>query len=138
MIATTTLKKIRAHNPCISGWKTLLAHLRKTQPDDDVLPLSGILESNGLDDAIWALRAAGCDREARLFACDCAQTVAHLNPDQRLQACIDTARRFADGNATREEMDAAWDAAGDAAWDAAWSAEWAAQRKLFIKHFCTR
>jgi hypothetical protein len=34
MIATTTLNKLRAHNPCTSGWKKPLAHLGKTHPDD--------------------------------------------------------------------------------------------------------
>ena len=138
MIAKTTLNKLREHSPCTSGWKKLLAHLGKVQPDDVKLPLSVILESNGLDDALWALRAARCDRESRLFACDCAQSVAHLNPDPRVQASIDTARRFADRNATREELAAAGaaaraaaraaigNAAGAAAWNAAWNAAGAA------------
>ena len=36
------------------------------------------------------------------------------------------ARRFADGKASDEELDAAWDASRAAAWDASWAASWAA------------
>jgi len=90
------------------------------------------------------------DRTARLFACDCAEHVQGIwrkfSPnDNRPQTAIDTARKFANGEATAEEMAAAgaaaraaaWAAAGDAAraaafaaWDAAWlaagDAAWAA------------
>ncbi|MCX7335491.1 MAG: hypothetical protein NTV85_28585, partial [Hyphomicrobiales bacterium] len=57
------------------------------------------------------------DRTARLFACDCAEDVLPLaRPEDRdtLAATIAVARRYADGEATQEELDAA----GDAAWDA--------------------
>lgn len=57
---TTTLNAIRAHNPCADGWKKLLAHLGKTQPDDEPLPFATILDSNGLSDALWCCRAAPC------------------------------------------------------------------------------
>ena len=53
----TTLNAIRAHSPCKDGWEKLLTHLGKTRPDDDPLDLLTVLESNGLDDAIWCLRA---------------------------------------------------------------------------------
>lgn len=136
MIATTTLNKIRSHGPCESGWRKLLKGLGKSEADDSNLSLERILEINGLDDALWALRSVdGIEKAARLFACDCAQRVAHLNPDPRVQAAIDTARRFARGEANREELQAAQDAAyaarcaaayaGSAAWYA-WAAAWAA------------
>ena len=127
MIATTTLNKIRSHGPCESGWKKLLAGLGKTGADDESLALERILEINGLQDALWALRSVdNIDKPARLFACDCAQRVAHINTDPRLQACIDTSRRFANGEATGGELSAAWAAAGAAAWAAAWAAARAA------------
>jgi len=136
MIATTTLAKIRSHSPCESGWRKLLRGLGKSGLDDEALSLERILEINGLDDALWALRSVdGIEKAARLFACDCAQRVAHLNPDPRVQAAIDTARRFARGEANREELQAAQyaayaasDAASDAAWAAARAAAWAAAR----------
>jgi len=74
------------------------------------------------------------ERTARLFACDCAEHVQHIwrkgyPDDNRPQAAIDTARKFANGEATAEEMDAAGDAARDAAWAAARAAARAAERK---------
>ena len=82
-----------------------------------------ILQSNGLDDALWALRCLeGADREIRLFTVDCARQVQHLMTDPRSLAALDVAERFANGLATSEELDAAWAAARDAARAAAWAA----------------
>jgi hypothetical protein len=84
------------------------------------------------------------ERTERLFACDCAErALARVaNPDPRSVAAIETARRFANGTATKDELAAAAaaaDAAADAraaAWAAAdaaanaaaaaWAAAWAA------------
>ena len=71
------------------------------------------------------------ERTARLFACDCAERVLPIferqHPaDGHPRMAVDTVRRFAEGQATREELAAAGDAAGDAAWAAAWDAAWAA------------
>ena len=138
---TTTLNKIREHQPCTNGWKKLLAHLGKTEADDEPLPFSTILESNGLDDALWCCRAApDYDKEWRLFAVWCARQVRHLMKDSRSLNALDVAERFANGLATEDELKAAGDAAryaGEAAWaaaraaagdaaEAAWSAAWAA------------
>ena len=120
---TTTLNKIREHNPCKSGWETLLKSLNKTKPDDEPIAISHIIESNGLDDAIWCLRAVeGHDREIRLFAVFCARQVEHLLTDQRSIEAINTAERYANGEATKDELAAAHSAAGAAAWAAAWAA----------------
>lgn len=129
----TTLNKIREHNPCADGWKELLSYLGKTAPDDDPLPILTVLDSNGLDDALWCLRAVdGHEREIRLYAVECARDVQHLMEDQRSINALDVAERFANGKATAEEMAAAWattrDAASAAAGGgcaAAWAAAWA-------------
>ena len=124
---TTTLAAIRAHRPCEDGWRKLLAHLGKTAADDEPLPFETILDSNGLDDALWCCRAAPQhDREWRLFAVWCARQVQHLMTDPRSIAAIDVAERFAKGEATDDELTAAWAAARAAAWDAAWDAAEAA------------
>ena len=68
------------------------------------------------------------ERTARLFACDCAERVVHLTNDQRSQDAIHVARRYAMGEATEEELDAAFDAARDAAGYAAFAAAFAAAR----------
>ena len=80
-------------------------------------------------------------RTARLFAADCAERVLPLfearSPgDTRPREAIAVVRRFANGDATRDELAAARDAAeaaaGVAAWDAAEAAAgavaWAAAR----------
>jgi Immunity protein Imm5 len=131
----TTLNKIKHHSPCKKSWGKLLNHLGKTQSDDEVLQLRTILESNGLDDTIWAMRAVqGKDKEIRLFAADCAELVLNIYErdypdDNRPRLAIHAARDYANGLITREELTASSDAARDAARassDAAWNAAWAA------------
>lgn len=162
----TTLNCIHQCGPCCEGWEQLLKHLGKTKADDEPLPLSIILEANGLDDAVWSLRTIDNCPEIRLFAVRCVRQVQHLLTDSRSLDALDVAERFAVGEATREELDnareAASDAAGaeeagatEAAWDAvatdaaeaAWwvvretraarSATQEAQRKDFIDIFCS-
>jgi hypothetical protein len=74
------------------------------------------------------------DKTLRLFAVWCAREALKLvaDPDPRSIAACDVAERYANGEATYEELHAAWDAASaaasaaawdparDAAWDAAW------------------
>ena len=125
----TTLNKIRAYSPCTDGWTKLLKNLGKKKPDDELLKITTILDSNGLDDALWCLRAVdGYQREMRLYAVDCARSVQHLMTDYRSLAAIDVAERHADGVATDVELDAARDAAIDAAIDAAMTAALVAAR----------
>ena len=129
----TTLNKIREHEPCKSGWGKLLTYLGKTKADDEPLSLVTIIDSNGLDDAIWCLRAvAGRDREIRLFAVWCARQVQHLLKDQRSLDAIDVAERYANGQATEAELaaaaDAAWEAIRDTADVAGEAAAWEAIR----------
>jgi hypothetical protein len=155
----TTLNKIKSHSPCgllepkntNLGWGKLLNHLGKTQSDDEVLELRTILESNGLDDTLWAFRAVeGKDKEIRLFAADCAEMVLPIYEkeypdDDRPRKAIQAARDYANELISVEQLaaardaavaawaaagaarDAAWAAARDAARDAAWAA-WAAAR----------
>jgi len=125
----TTLNKIRAHSPCSNGWKKLLKNLGKTEADNEILLLTTILESNGLDDALWCLRTVdGHEREIRLFAIFCARRIQHLMTDQRSLNALDVSEKFANGLATKIELTAA----GAAARAAAWDAEESAQAVLFI------
>ena len=103
-------------------------------------------------DKVWAFTREGItdNKTLRLFAVACARRVQHLLKEQRSTNAIDVAERYANGNATKEELAAASDAASDAAWaaasdaasdaaryaagaaasdaasDAAWAAAWAA------------
>ena len=126
----TTLNKIRSKSPCADGWAKLLKHLGKPQADDEPLSLITILDSNGLDDALWCLQAVdGHDREIRLYAVWCARQVQHLMTDKRSLDALDVAERYANGLATENELDIAGDAArgaaGAAEGDAARAAAWA-------------
>ena len=73
---TTTLNEIRKFNPCKEGWTKLLKFLDKTEADDEPLLMSTILESNGLLDAIWCLRAFHAEHRQAVvdFDCDCAES----------------------------------------------------------------
>lgn len=87
------------------------------------------------------------EQSARLFACDCAEHVLHIfekkyPDDNRPRKAIETAREFAMGEATQEELAAAGDAAwaARAAWDAAGDARtaWDAEEGYQIKKLLER
>ena len=133
----TTLNKIRSKSPCADGWAKLLKHLGKPQADDEPLSLITILDSNGLDDALWCLQAVdGHDREIRLYAVWCARQVQHLMTDKRSLDALDVAERYANGLATENELDIAGDAARGAAGAAEGDAARAAQEVKFREMFC--
>ncbi|MDN7951793.1 hypothetical protein QZM74_18900 [Burkholderia multivorans] len=144
---TVTLAALRKAGACYEGYNKLVRSLQG-QPftDEDAdresyirlrhdaeIPLLDILKSNGLDDALWSLRCvSGADRDIRLFAVWCARQVEHLMEDHRSKDALNVAERFANGDASDEELaaawDAAWEAAGAAARAAAWEAAWDAAR----------
>ena len=130
--STTTLAAIRAASPCEEGWRKLLGALGKTSADDEPLDLLTVLDSNGLDDALWVLSfAMPDDRLTRHFQAWCAEQVLHLfeaeRPDDaRVRDQIAMLRNDEADDAARE---AAWAAAREAAWAAAREAAWAAARK---------
>jgi len=168
----TTFNLLREHRACEGGYKKLaktLGGIRKYGKDTPIAFMV-ILDSNGIDDAVWSLRAvpkeqeAERDRIARLMACDFAEHVLHIfettrPDDDRPRKAIEVARRYAVGEATEQELDAArdaawdaardaartaawdaaraaaWDAARDAAWDAARAAAWDAERQAQVEVF---
>ncbi len=121
----TTLNEIRAHAPCKEGWEKLLAHLGKTKADDEPLALLTILESNGLDDASWCLRAKSLDRLSRHFQAWCAEQVLHHFETERPNdtRVLDQIAMLRNDDATESDRAAARGAAREAAWDAAWAAQ---------------
>lgn len=124
----TTLNQIRACSPCADGWRKLRAHLGAAAARPGApLSLAVVIDSNGLDDALWCLQAIkGRDKEIRLFGVWCARQVQHLMTDPRSFTALDVAARFANGDATEAERAAACAAAGAAATEAERAAERAA------------
>ncbi len=119
MTMMTTLKKLHKPNAVdqASGehWDKLLAYLGTRKPDKTPVSLRTVYEVNGVDSAIWALRAIdGYDREIRLFAIWCARRVLHLVDDVRCTYVMEVAESFAEGRASTIELDKA-DEAGEAA-----------------------
>lgn len=111
----TTLNRIRQRNPCTDGWKKLLNHLGKTSADDEPLSLLTILNLNGFDHALWCFRAVdGFEKEKLLLTITYAREVQHRMPDESKKA-LDVFERYANGLATKEELEAARRAAADAA-----------------------
>ena len=131
----TTLRKIRAAGPCGMrlvdgqrvGYLKLRHYLGKGYSDDAPINIATIIDSNGLGDALWCLRAVdGYAREMRLYGVWCARRVQHLMKDPRSVSALDVAERYANGAASDVELAAAADAADAAAWAAADAAAWAA------------
>jgi len=112
----------------------------KDVKDDEPINLLTILETNGFDDALWALcaTAENCDKVARLMAADFAEQVIPIwkkySQDKRPELAIKAARDFAEGRITRHELTAAGAAAWAAAWDAAWAAAREKQKEIFISY----
>jgi hypothetical protein len=132
MTLTTTFKRLRAAGACKKRYKFLRAALKGTK-DNEPINLLTILATNGLDDALYALKATieNCDVPARLMAADSAEQVLPIwqkySPLAAPELAIKAARDFAHGRITREELAAAWAAARAAAGDAAWAAAGAAR-----------
>ena len=100
---TTTLAIIKSHLPCAEGWRKLTKALGTTE-ETTVISYAQILESNGIDDAIWALR---CDKMLAVeYALTCAESVlpifeAEHPTDNRARAALESARLYL-GDPTEE------------------------------------
>ena len=138
----TTLRKIRAADPCgmrledanSVRYLKLRHHLGRGYGDDTPVDIATILDSNGLDDALWCLRAVdGHAREKLLYAYWCARQVPSLMGDPSSVTAIDVAERNANGAASNDELaagaEAAW-AALAAARDAAIAAQAAELKRI--------
>ena len=105
----------RKHEACQKGVKKALSLGCKTMSEVWAHP------EFDAEDRIWAATRKGVltDKELRLFAVSSARQVQHLMTDQRSIDALDVAERYANGEATDEELAAAWDTARDAALAAA-------------------
>jgi len=92
------------------------------------------------EDIIWVVcrKEYMSDRDMRLFAVWCAREALKLvEPDPRSVTACDVAERFANGEATTEELAAAWNASS-AAWNAAWCAAGCARDAAGYAAGCAR
>lgn len=137
----TTLNKVRAHFPYKTTYSDVLAKLSRDlgdAKDDSELSLLTILDSIGLDWALWSLRTVeGHDKEIRLFAVWCARKVQHLMTDKRSINALDIAEKYAHGTATQDELTVAFAGAKEAAWIAGRDAM-AASALINSKHQAVR
>ena len=133
----TTFKALHDAGACSDRYHHLARALGGIRKYGRTAPITllQILDANGFDDALWALRACpGAERFARELACDYAEHVLPIferecPDDTRPRVAIDVVRRYARGDATEDELAAAGAAAGAAARAAAWAAAddaWAA------------
>ena len=127
---TTTFKVLRENGACTARYKHLakalggIATYGKTTP----IPLLEILETNGLDDALWALRVCKLSEEdekkMHLLACDFAEHTIHIYEnyypeDKRPRNAIKVKRKWVNGESDDAASDAARAAARAAAGGAA-------------------
>ena len=126
MKLTTTLNKIRACSPCTSGWRTLLKHVGKDFNPDAEINLLTVLQSNGVVDMLWTLRATDQDskRIASQLAIEFAEQALPIfekrRPDDaRPRKAIQAARDYLDGKISLEELQACQSHAAAAAYAAA-------------------
>jgi hypothetical protein len=99
----TTLSEIKKHKPCRHELKTLQASL-DSYPHGLHIRLDRIIKSNGVEFAIWCLRAVeGFAKEKRLLAVAFARQLDEHLSDQA-KNWVDVSERFAKGLASAEEL----------------------------------
>jgi len=130
----TTFRKAQEAGVCHSEYTKMAKALGgiKEYGENTPVPLDKILDVCGLDVSLWSLRCIiePADKEIRVLACDFAGHTLHIFEEKhpnnkRPRQVIEISRKFSEGKATREELDAARDAIWDAgvaveaaAWDA--------------------
>lgn len=125
----TTLNKIRENSPRKEGWEKLLSYLGKTKADDDELLILTILDSNGIEDAVWCFCAVdGNEDTMSAFSRFCAsQNIEKIKPYCSGEDYKVIYAWVIDGE------ESARSAADPAAWSAAWSAAESAQEEYLRK-----
>jgi len=130
-ISLGMIKNNPVEAPCKPGWESILAARGGDAADyDEMFPLVDALDSNSLDDVLWATRCLPeYNNLWRRYAWWCASQVKHLTDDRRVHDCLDVIDRYIKGEVSEDDLEAAWAAARAAARDArdAAGAAWAAR-----------
>ncbi len=121
---TTTLQALRNANACQRGYDLIANHVGRDFTGN--IPLETILDNNGLDDAIWALRATEGGKELAV-----AFAIYVAEPYYADPAWQEWARKWMSGeDRTPAAADAAY-AAAYAAYAAPYAAPYAAARAAY-------
>ncbi|WP_343561423.1 hypothetical protein [Kiloniella sp. b19] len=107
----TTLNDLEGCGLCEERWRRLLKSLGKEVGDGEPLAYSHILESNGIDDALWCLMALPgiYNDPVRLLACEFAEQALPYVPEGELRPkeAVMTARLYAQGRISAEALEVA-------------------------------
>ena len=153
-----TINQLKEWNACQDGFERFMDGAGKDAANDEKVSLYDALDQGcEISDITWAIShlelTPDQELDIRLLACAFARRVlGHFEKehpeDKRPRNAIDTAGRFANGCASKEELGAAeaaawaaartaraaaWAAAEAAARDAAWAAEEQAQKELLLE-----
>ena len=98
----TTLQLCKDNSACVTGYEKLLKHVGIDYPKDKKISILTILESNSLDDALWALQYASVgDNKIFLmkFGVWCAEQCYQyweneFPEDNRVKMCIEATHSF--------------------------------------------
>lgn len=126
----TTRYFCRKYRACVVGAKFALRF--ESMHDCYAALLNGKAGDHSAEWAIWATTRKGVmtDRDLRLFTIRCARRVQHRMTDQHSIDALDVAERYANGEATEEELNAALDAAWYAEY-AEWYSSWNARAAAY-------
>ena len=129
-----TLEQILGWGPCVD-YDTAAAIIEATDANWPKTPLEIAELDIPVEDILWVLLRPEIipEEQLHLLACDFADDVLLIFEreypgDQRPRAAIETKRRWVNGDATDDDLDASWAAAWAAARGASWAAAWAASR----------
>jgi hypothetical protein len=127
----TTLHLLHEHDACMD-YSVQFARLVELYTLCKSIPLTQIQQATDMEFALWSMQATTApdeaERIARLLACDYAERVVPIwtrvrGEDSRLAQAIETARKFARGEATSDDLNSAKHAANSAWWEAKRSME---------------
>ena len=144
---TVTLEQLRNNEACLGGYNRVVRMLQNQAftEEDKVrrsyihynsnieISLVSICKNQGVDDALWTTRCLDetHNRDLRLFAVWCARQVQHLMTDERSIRAIDVAERFANGEATQEELEEA----RKGAWKACYNVQNNVESEIKFLHY---
>ena len=107
----TTINKLKEERACESGFKKILKFVGPNFDRDKNIPLSDIIKSNDIDDAIWALRATiECSKKVyQQIALFCAEYSLGIYEkqypdDSRVRDCIEATKKYINNEIELDEL----------------------------------